>query len=124
MANLAYFEVPVDDFSRAQRFYKTILGWKFSRDTNDTPTMEYWDITAGEPKEGMLHSGGMYKRQIPGTPIVTYAVVEDVDRAIAQVGQLGGKIVVPKMVIDTIGDVATVQDSEGNMIGIWKPLQK
>ncbi len=124
MANLAYFEVPVDDFSRAQRFYETVLGWKFSRDPNATPTMEYWDITAGEPKEGMLHSGGMYKRQMPGTPIVTYAVVEDVDRVVGQVERLGGKVVIPKMVIDTIGDVATVQDSEGNMIGIWKPLKK
>jgi predicted enzyme related to lactoylglutathione lyase len=124
MSNLAYFEVPVEDFGRAKKFYQSLLGWKFEKDPMMSAAMEYWDITTGEPKEGTIAMGGMYKRQMPGSQIVTYAIVEDVDAALAKVEKLGGKILMPKMVVETVGDVATIQDSEGNAIGIWKPVKK
>ena len=36
--------------------------------------------------------------------------------------KLGGKIVMPKDLIKGVGLVAMIQDTEGNVIGLWKPI--
>jgi predicted enzyme related to lactoylglutathione lyase len=64
--------------------------------------------------------GGMYKRQMAES-IINYVMVEDVDKVLAKVEKLGGKIVVPKMEIKSVGLTAIIQDTEGNAIGLWKP---
>jgi uncharacterized protein len=71
-----------------------------------------------------MNMGGMYKRQMPGSQIVTYAMVDDIDTTIGNVEKLGGKIVVPKNEIKDVGQIALIQDTEGNVIGLWKPAMK
>ena len=124
MANIAYFEVPADNVGRAKKFYHSLFGWNI--EPTKTPgaamkSMEYQDISTGEPQEKTLSMGGMYKRQMPGTPFVPYVMVEDIDKVIAKVEKLGGKMVMPKMKIESVGFTAIIQDTEGNVIGIWKP---
>src|SRR5271169_4924794 len=123
MANIAYFEIPADNVDRAKHFYHSLLGWKIEptqipMDPAMTKTMQYQDVMTGEPKEGTLSMGGMYKRQMPGTPIVNYVIVEDIDKIIAKVEKLGGKIVMPKMEIKSVGLTVIIQDTEGNVIGL------
>jgi uncharacterized protein len=126
MANIAYFEIPADNVDRAKHFYKTLLGWKIApitagaMDRDKMAAMEYNEITTGEPKEGTMHMGGMYKRQM-GETIKNYVVVEDIDKVLAKVEKLGGKIVMPKEMIKGVGLIAIIQDTEGNGIGIWTP---
>jgi len=126
MANIAYFEIPADNVDRAKHFYHSLLGWKIGptktpMDPAMTATMEYQDVMTGDPKEGTLSMGGLYKRQMPGTPIINYAITEDFDKTLAKVEKLGGKIVMPKMEIKSVGLTAIIQDTEGNVIGLWKP---
>ena len=126
MANIAYFEIPADNVDRAKHFYHSLLGWKIEptktpMDPAMTATMEYQDIALGKPQEGTMNMGGMYKRQMPGTPIINYVVVEDVDKTAAKVEKLGGKIIMPRMEIKSVGIVVVIQDTEGNVIGLWKP---
>ncbi|MGA2914111.1 MAG: hypothetical protein ABSE07_11445 [Methanoregula sp.] len=47
--------------------------------------------------------GGMYKRQMPGTPFTPYVMVEEPDKIIAEVEKLGGKIIMPEMMIESVG---------------------
>jgi len=124
MANIAYFEVPADNVGRAKNFYHSLFGWKIEPTKTagaDMKTMEYQDIITGKPQEKTLNMGGMYKRQIPGTPFMPYVMVENVDKIIAKAEKLGGKIIMPKMEIASVGDTAIIQDTEGNTIGVWKP---
>jgi predicted enzyme related to lactoylglutathione lyase len=121
MANLAYFEIPADDIRRATKFYATVLGWTIEPTKTPGMTMEYYDVTTGEPEEGTLNSGGMYKRMEPDTKIITYAMVDNVDAILKKVEKGGGKIHVPAMDIPNVGRIAVFIDSEGNPIGIWKP---
>ena len=125
MANIAYFEIPADNVDRAKHFYHALLGWKI--DPTKSPmdpammkTMEYQDIATGAAKEGTMNMGGMYKRQM-GEGIMNYVVVEDLDKVLAKVEKLGGKIIKPKMEIKSVGVIAIIADSEGNGIGLWKP---
>ena len=128
MANIAYFEIPADNVDRAKHFYNTLLGWKFEpsnalMDPAKAAATQYQDITTGAAKEGTMNMGGLYKRQMSET-IKNYVVVEDIDKVLAKVEKLGGKIVMPKEDIQGVGLVAIIQDTEGNGIGLWKPLKK
>ena len=49
-----------------------------------------------------------------------YAVVDDIDTALQKVEKLGGKVLSPKISLDTVGNLVTVIDSEGNLIGLWE----
>jgi predicted enzyme related to lactoylglutathione lyase len=40
------------------------------------------------------------------------------------VEKLSGKITMPKTDIPGVGMVVMIQDTEGNAIGIWKPVRK
>lgn len=107
MANIAHFEIPADDVDRATRFYHSLLGWKIEptkvpMDPAAVALMQYQDIVTGEASEGTLSTGGLYKRQIPGTHIITWVMVEDIDRVLAKVEKLGGRITLPKMEIPSV----------------------
>ena len=67
--------------------------------------------------------GGMYKRQMSEN-IINYVLVDNIDKVLANVEKLGGKIEVPKREIKTIGEIAIIRDTEGNAIGIWKSAMK
>jgi predicted enzyme related to lactoylglutathione lyase len=130
MANIVYFEIPADDIDRAKRFYHSLLGWKIEPTKVPNPemiSMGYQDIITGDPKEvtpmgGTLSSGGIYKRQMNKEPIINYVMVDDIDKMISMVEKLGGKITVPKMEIKYVGQVVIIQDTEGNTIGLYKPM--
>ena len=122
MPNLAYFEVPADDLKRAKKFYKDLLGWEFAKNQNPDVPMEYWEITTGPAEEGTISMGGMYTKPGPMPPgIISYVKVSDLDKALAKVEKLGGKIVMPKMSVKMVGTMAHILDSEGNMIALWEP---
>jgi len=125
MANIAYFEIPADNVDRAKHFYHALLGWKIAptktpMDPAMVKTMEYQDISTGDPKEGTMSMGGMYRRQM-GEGVMNYILVEDIDKVLSKVEKLGGKIIRPKWEIPSVGMVAIIADSEGNGIGLWKP---
>lgn len=124
MPNLAYFEVPADDLKRAKKFYKDLLGWEFAKAENPDIKMEYWMITTGPAEEGTINMGGMFQKPVPMTGIVAYARVEDLDKHLARVEKLGGKIVMPKMTVDMVGSMAHILDSEGNVIALWESEKK
>ena len=129
MANIVYFEIPADDVDRAKRFYHSLLGWKIEPTKVSIPdmtSMQYQDIITGESNEvtpmgGTLSMGGMYKRQM-NEPIVNYVMVDDIDEKIAMVEKLGGKIAVPKRELESVGQFVIIQDTEGNVIALFKPM--
>ena len=122
MANIGFFPVPADDVSRAKTFYQSLLGWKIEPDTTlENKTLEWQNITTGEPEPGRMNAGGLYKRMGPG-PIMNFVVIRDFDTVITRVTGLGGKVVMPKNEINNVGTVAVIQDTEGNILGLWKPL--
>lgn len=125
MANIAYFEIPADNVDRAKKFYHDLLGWKIEPtktmgDPAKMKAMQYQDVITGDAKEGTISMGGMYKRQMT-EQIINYVMVDDLDKVIAKLAKLGGKIVVPKMEIKGVGWTVIIQDTEGNTLGLWKP---
>jgi len=121
MANIGFFQIPADDVGRARKFYQSLLGWKIEPDTTlENKSLQWQNILTGEPEEGTMNKGGIYKRMGPG-PIMNFVIIQDFDRVLAKVEKLGGKIVMPKNAIKRVGLVAVIQDTEGNVIGLLKP---
>lgn len=124
MPNIGWFEIPADNVGRAKKFYASLLGWTIGptgMPASMPPEMEYQEVKTGEPQEGTLAMGGLHKRLMPGL-ITVYVMVEDFDRVLGKVEKLGGKILMPKMKVEGVGLTAVIQDTEGNMIGIWEPV--
>jgi len=122
MANIGWFDIPADDVGRAKKFYQSLLGWKIEPAANfPDKSQQRQSIITGEPREGSMHSGGLYKRMMPGQ-ILVFVIVEDIDRVLARVEKLGGKVVMPRTEIKDAGLVfGVIQDTEGNKLGLWTP---
>jgi predicted enzyme related to lactoylglutathione lyase len=121
MAGFGYFGIPADDVGRARKFYQSLLGWKIEPNTTlPDSSLQWQDIITGKPEEGTMHSGGLFKRQVPG-PIMNFVIVDNLEDVLARVESLGGTIVMPKNEIKTVGLVAVIKDTEGNILGLWKP---
>lgn len=125
MATVGYFEVQVDDFERAQSFYKEVFGWDFSK--FEAP-FEYYSIDTGK-EEGQGIDGGMVKRQQPlaennGVSGYVCAIyVSAIDDALENLKKHGGTVTMPKTNIPGVGNVAYALDSEGNAIGLWEVVK-
>jgi predicted enzyme related to lactoylglutathione lyase len=127
MANIGHFMIPADNVDRAKHFYHKLLGWKIepTKNTMDPSVkeMQYHDVITGTEQEGTMNTGGLYKRHM-NEPILSFVLVDDIDKVLAKVEDLGGRITLPKEHIKGVGVAAMVQDSEGNVIGLWKPEKK
>ncbi len=115
-ANIVWFEIPADDVGRARTFYSKLFGWKL----NKFPMpMEYWHIDTGGPDAAP--DGGLMKRQGPEQQgITSYISVPSVDKSVAKVEQLGGRVCRPKTAVPEMGYFAICQDTENNVFALWE----
>ena len=122
MATVGYFEIQVDDFNRAQAFYRTVFDWNFSKFDS---SFEYFSIDTGK-KDGEGIDGGMLKRQAPlakdnGVSGYMCAIyVASIDETQEKIEKYGGSITMPKTDIPGVGNIAYALDTEGNAFALWE----
>jgi uncharacterized protein len=125
MDKVVHFEIPADDLERAQKFYKSVFGWKMER----APGMEYIMIGTTPvnenfmPEEPGAINGGMMKRQQPITSPVITIRVNNIEDAMKNVKKMGGEMVRGKMQVGEMGYAAYFKDTEGNIIGLWQEIR-
>jgi predicted enzyme related to lactoylglutathione lyase len=123
MSRPIHFEIHAEDPQRAIRFYTDLFGWTF---TKWTGPQDYWLIKTGEPGTPGIDGGLLPRRGAGPAPMqatnafVCTMDVADLDAAIRRVGDLGTKIVVPKMAILAVGWLAYAHDTEGNIFGMMQ----
>jgi len=117
MNRIVHFEIHAPDPQAAIDFYTKNFGWSFQK-WGEGP-FEYWIISTGDADKPGINGGLLRSRDgLPRT--VNTLEVDDVDTFAAKVQQTGGKIVVPKMAIPTVGWIAYATDPGGNIFGIYK----
>ena len=125
MNKVVHFEIPFDDESRAQKFYQDVFGWQITK----FPEMDYFlAVTTPsdenmKPKEPGSINGGLLKKDPTGNHPVIVIDVPSLDEHIAKIESAGGKTIMPKIAVGDFGLYARVQDTEGNIIGIWQTLK-
>ncbi len=118
--NVAHFIVHANDLVRARRFYENVFGWKFE----PWGPPDFFLITTGDAKDPGI-GGALEKRQgpLPADGVRGYECtisVQDVDASAAAIVKYGGKIVMPKAVIPTVGWLIRFVDTEGNLVGAMR----
>lgn len=112
-----WVEIRVRDLEKAKNFYGSLFDWKITGEENKD--WAYWLIDTGE-KPG----GGMW-RFPEGKPlgVLVYILVDDIDRTLEKVEQLGGKVVAPKS-REGENAMATFADPDGNLFGLYEYAKK
>ena len=127
MDKVVHFEIPYDDKERVQGFYEKVFDWDFQ----DMPEMNYLTARSGEVDEDFMMkekgviNGGMYKRDEKSakSPVIVISV-NSIDEKIVQIKNSGGKVFREKVQVGDMGFYAQVEDTEGNIIGIWEDIKK
>jgi uncharacterized protein len=118
--HVSHFAINADDLNRARRFCEQVFGWQF----------EPW----GPPGFYLIHTGtaddvgvlgALQKRRelVPGQRTVGYECtvgVESADAAAKAAEANGGKVIMAKTLLPTVGELVWLQDSEGNIVGGMK----
>lgn len=114
---VAWFEIYVQDMSRAKTFYEGVFDTKLRK--LDADGIDIWmfdmDGTAFGASGALIRFDGMPSG---GNSTLVYFRCEDCAVESARVEVLGGKVQRPKMSIGEWGFVALVLDTEGNLFGL------
>ncbi|WP_276878436.1 VOC family protein [Chryseobacterium joostei] len=119
---VVYFEIPVNDLERAEKFYSAVFNFSFDKEVIDHYEMALFPF---EEKNsgitGALAKGDVYKPSKNG--VIIYFKTENIEVTLNQVIQHGGKILYPKKIDEKYGfAVAEFEDSEGNRIALHQTL--
>ena|ERR1700733_9060106 len=117
---ISWFEIPVVDINRAQKFYEAIFD--ISMTTMDVPSMKMRLL----PMEDMMgvggalvDSGGFHKSSTTEGPLIYLNANPDVQNVLDHVVAAGGKITLPKTEISPeYGYMGVITDTEGNRIAL------
>jgi uncharacterized protein len=112
---VVHFEIPANDLAKLSKFYSDVFGWKFEK--TQVADMDYWNISTGP--WGKSVPGGMYKRTGATDVPRNYIGVNNIDKHIEAFKKAGGREVVGKMEIPTIGWSYIGADPEGNLIALF-----
>src|SRR5262245_40872615 len=122
MGKVGYFEIQVDDFERAQKFYRNVFAWQFAK--IDAP-FDYYSIDTGNHDQDSIQ-GGMLKRQQPlaksngASGYVCAIYIDSIDDTLEQVKKNGGTVTMEKTPLPGMGYFAYGLDPEGNAFGLWE----
>ncbi|TEW55299.1 VOC family protein [Psychromonas sp. RZ22] len=117
---VAWFEIYVNDMSRAKEFYESVLKVELQAlgDPNDS-TIEMFAFPSNMEKYGA--TGALVKMDglsAGGNSTLIYFSCENCAVEEARVKEAGGQIQKPKMSIGEYGFISLAIDSEGNMFGL------
>ena len=109
----SWTELTTTDPRAARDFYGKLLGWKFQ--DMDVGTGKYTVINVGERGVGGITA---VPPNAAGMPPAwgSYITVDDVDKVVAKVAGLGGRVLLAPMDIPTVGRFATIMDPQGATI--------
>ena len=115
--NVKHFAVHADDVNRARKFYEQTFGWQF---TAWGPPGFYLIRTGNDEDPGVQGALQGRREVVAGKPTYGFECtlgVENIDETVKAVEAGGGKIVMPKFHIPTVGTLIFFEDTEGSVVG-------
>jgi predicted enzyme related to lactoylglutathione lyase len=123
MPRVVHFEIHAADPERAVKFYTSVFGWEMTK--WDGPA-DYWLIRTGPDGEPGIN-GGLLRRHGPPPaemqPVNSFVCTVDVpntDEFVGKATAAGGTVALPKMAVPSVGWLAYVKDTEGNILGLMQ----
>ncbi|HEY6320160.1 MAG TPA: VOC family protein [Thermoanaerobaculia bacterium] len=114
---LNWFEIPVTDLARANRFYGALLRSELRQEAFNEMTMAVLPYQQGGVGGALVRSDKLAPSE-QGT-VVYLDAGDDLDGALERVKAAGGKVVMGRTHLsDAIGSIAFFVDTEGNRVGL------
>ncbi len=113
---VVHFEITGRDGEKIQKFYTDLFGWEI----NSSNPMGYGMV---DTKAGGIN-GGIYKAPHDVPFLTFYVRVDDLQKFLDKAVKLGGQAVVPPTAIPGIGSFAFIKDIDGNILGLFRELDK
>ena len=111
-----WFELPVTDLDRAQRFYEAVLGTRLKTETFGGMPMAMFPSGGDDAVGGALV---LDQRRKPGGDTIVYLNANGIlDQCAGRIEQAGGKVLLPKTDIGEPGHILLLLDTEGNQVGL------
>ena len=118
---VAWFEIYVDDLSRAKKFYETVLDTQL--DEMPDPSHSGIEMVSFPMHTDMPNASGALVKMAEFTPggngTIVYFDSRDCSMEEARVTEAGGQILQSKTQIGEYGFMCLCKDSEGNTFGIY-----
>jgi len=120
--SVVFFELPADNLDRAKKFYEEVFNWKITHN----PALDIYMLgTAPSDKRGRSSEPGtinglMAMRKNADSATTVTIEVADIDSAIENVKNHGGRITQKKQGIPQIGFAAYFKDTEGNLVQLFQ----
>jgi len=115
---ISWFEIPVRDLDRAQRFYESVLDRELKRETMGEEHLAIFPAAEGRA-QGCINIGPTPVSPSSSGTRVYLDVSPSIDAALSRVADAGGKVVTRKTALPAgMGFWAHVADTEGNVVGI------
>ena len=115
-----WFEIPVNDYERAKKFYGTILELEITDYHMPEKNMKYGIFPYDMENTGVGGAIVQMKEMNPSTDGSTVYLNggNDLNVALAKVEAAGGQVFMPKTDIDENGFIAQFIDTEGNRVAL------
>jgi len=119
----AWFEIPVRDLDRAQRFYEGLLDAKLKREPFQSENISVdqaifpYSGAAQDTSGALVRWDGVYAPSDSGA--VVYLNVADLQPLLERAPALGGDVLLPPQTLPGVGTFAQIRDSEGNRVGLF-----
>jgi predicted enzyme related to lactoylglutathione lyase len=115
---ITWFEIPVRELDRAQRFYEAVLERPMKRETLGSEQMALFAADA-EGVQGCLNLGAEAIAPSAAGTRVYLDASPSIDAALARVARAGGRVVTPKVALpEGMGFFGHIADTEGNVVGL------
>lgn len=119
---VGWFEIYVQDMTRARAFYEAVFQGKLSElrnpATDNVPGMEMWAFPSSMDSYGAPGALVQMNGCPSGGSTLVYFSCADCSLEASRAAANGGKVFKDKMAIGEYGFIALVEDTEGNMIGL------
>ncbi len=123
---VVHFEMPYENARRVADFYAKAFGWGMQVLGHDMG--DYITAATAETDENRMVktpgtiNGGFFRKtpDMPSIPSVVIAV-ENIEQAMRQVQEAGGKVLGKPVEIPGIGQYVAFTDTEGNRVSLLQP---
>ncbi len=110
--SIVHVEIPAANRDKLAKFYADMFDWKFQHMTEPSPytTFEAGNTGGGYPDVGENAKAG---------DVLVYVDSDDIEADLKKIERLGGKTVMPKTAVGTMGWFAIFADPTGNKLALW-----
>ncbi|MFD9729172.1 VOC family protein [Streptomyces sp. NPDC059072] len=117
-----WIDLMVPDQQSAIDFYSDLLGWQGEVGPPETGGYAVCTLK-GRPVAGIMaamNPDGTTPDPMPPAVWTTYLATDGLDGTLGQIGDAGGKVMVPGMDVMDLGRMAVVSDPQGAVFGLWE----